>query len=53
MPEQAEDRDREAPPDTSNQATEPATDPIPEGADPGPPTMDYFEKEGKPPSESR
>lgn len=36
------------------QETSPATESqVPEGADPGPPTMDYFEKGEKPPEESR
>jgi hypothetical protein len=32
---------------------EPAASEIPEGADPGSPTMDYFEKGEKPDGESR
>jgi hypothetical protein len=35
------------------QESQPTESAVPEGADPGPPTMDYFEKGEKPEGESR
>ena len=37
----------------ATQESQPADEQVPEGADPGSPTMDYFEKEEKPSGESR
>lgn len=40
-------------PQESAEGQESAPADVPEGADPGPPTMDYFEKEDKPDGETR
>jgi hypothetical protein len=50
MTESATDQPAETPAPQETEQAEPA---VPEGADPGSPTMDYFEKDEKPDGESR